>query len=238
MQPGGFTLPRMQDAPNTRFDIANFGELLSDPSRVAMLLSLMHGLTRPASELAEIASVSPPTASAHLKRLLNGKLIRVEQLGRHRYFKLAGPHIADALEAMALHAPQRKLARVLDPGRQIFTNARTCYQHLAGKLGVAWFQALERQKLLRIGGGAFVLSPRGVVRCEGAGLEAAGEWPAGKPCLDWTERQSHLGGPLGSLLTQEMLRKNWLARHKEGRALRLTTAGRRRFADFGVSIPL
>lgn len=227
----------MQDAPNTRFDIANFGELLSDPSRVAMLLSLMHGLTRPASELAEIAGVTPATASAHLKRLLNGKLLRVEQSGRHRYFKLAGSHVADALEAMALHAPQRKAAKILDPGRQIFTNARTCYRHLAGKLGVAWFQALEKQKLLSIGGGALELSRRGVVRCEAAGFETK-RWPAGKPCLDWTERQSHLGGPLGSLLTQEMLRKNWLARHKEGRAVRLTTIGRRRFADFGVTIPL
>jgi DNA-binding transcriptional ArsR family regulator len=227
----------MHDAPNTRFDIANLGELLSDPSRVAMLLSLMHGLTRPASELAEIAGITAATASAHLKRLVNGKLLRVEQLGRHRYFKLAGAHVADALEAMALHAPQRKSAKLLDPARQIFTNARTCYQHLAGKLGVAWLDALERQKLLRIGGGAFELSPRGIVRCTEAGFEVA-RWPAGKPCLDWTERQSHLGGPLGSLLTQEMLRKNWLARNKEGRALRLTAVGRRRFADFGVAIPL
>lgn len=223
------------DAPNTRFDIASFGELLSDPSRVAMLLSLMHGLTRPASELAEIAQVTPSTASAHLKRLLEGSLVRVEQLGRHRYFQLAGPQIADALEAMTLHVPQRKISRPLAPERQIFTNARTCYQHLAGKLGVAFLKALEKQKLIRAGGGGYELSPRGIVRCEEAGFEASNKWPAGKPCLDWTERQSHLGGPLGSLLTQQMLEKRWLARHREGRAVRLTSAGRRRFADFGVA---
>jgi DNA-binding transcriptional ArsR family regulator len=223
------------DAPNTRFDIASFGELLSDPSRVAMLLSLMHGLARPASELAEIARVTPPTASAHLKRLLKGSLVRVEQLGRHRYFTLAGPHIADALEALALHAPQRKMARPLDPARQIFTDARTCYQHLAGKLGVAWLKALEKQKLIRIGGGGYELSPKGIACCEAAGFEALRKWPSGKPCLDWTERQSHLGGPLGSLLTQQMLERKWLTRHREGRAVRLTGMGRRRLADFGVA---
>jgi DNA-binding transcriptional ArsR family regulator len=226
----------MQDAPNSRFDIANFAELLSDPSRVAMLLSLMHGLTRPASELAGIAGVTPATASAHLKRLLNGRLLRVEQLGRHRYFKLAGSSVADALEAMALHAPPRKQVRPLDRDRQIFTNARTCYQHLAGKLGVAWLAALEKQELLKVGGGGFELSNSGIARCEDAGF-AAGEWPSGKPCLDWTERQSHLGGPLGSLLTQQMLQRKWLARHQGGRAVRLTTSGRKQLLSFGVVLP-
>lgn len=141
----------MPDAPNVRFDIASFGELLSDPSRVAMLLSLMHGLTRPATELAEIAGVSQATASAHLKKLLGGSLVRVEQQGRRRY--------------------------------------------------------------------------------------VAPEWLAGKPCLDWTERQNHLGGPLGSLLTQGMLQQEWLVRHRGGRAVRLTTRGRHKLAGLGVELP-
>ncbi len=226
----------MRDAPNVRFDIASFGELLSDPSRVAMLLSLMHGLTRPATELAEIAGVSQATASAHLKKLLGGSLVRVEQRGRHRYFQLAGPQVADALETMALHAPPRKSARPQDFERRIFSNARTCYQHLAGKLGVAWLSALQRQRLLRAGGGGLELSPRGVLRCGDAGLVAP-EWPAGKPCLDWTERQNHLGGPLGSLLTQAMLQQEWLVRHRGGRAVQLTTRGRRKLTALGVELP-
>lgn len=228
--------PAMSDAPNVRFDIASFGELLSDPSRVAMLLSLMHGLTRPATELAEIAGVSQATASAHLKKLLGGSLVRVEQLGRRRYFQLAGPQVADALEAMALHAPPRRSPRPQDAERRIFANARTCYQHLAGKLGVAWLSALQRQGLLRAGGGGLELSPRGIVRCGDAGLIAP-EWPPGKPCLDWTERQNHLGGPLGSLLTQGMLRQEWLVRHRGGRAVRLTTRGRRKLSGLGVELP-
>ncbi|HET7785263.1 MAG TPA: winged helix-turn-helix domain-containing protein [Myxococcales bacterium] len=226
----------MADAPNVRFDIASFGELLSDPSRVAMLLSLMHGLTRPATELAHVAGVSQATASAHLKKLLGGALVRVEQLGRHRYFQLAGPQVADALEAMALHAPPRKPPRPQDPERRIFTHARTCYQHLAGRLGVAWLSALQRQRLLHAGAGGLELSPLGVARCADAGLVAP-EWPAGKPCLDWTERQNHLGGPLGSLLTQAMLEQQWLVRHRAGRAVRLTTRGRRKLTGLGVELP-
>jgi DNA-binding transcriptional ArsR family regulator len=226
----------MSDAPNVRFDIASFGELLSDPSRVAMLLSLLHGLSRPATELAEIAGVSPATASAHLRKLLGGSLVRVEQVGRHRYFQLAGPQVADALEAMALHAPPRNPPRTQDPERRMFTDARTCYQHLAGKLGVAWLSALQRQRLLRAGGGGLELSPRGIVRCGDAGLIAP-KWPAGKPCLDWTERQNHLGGPLGSLLTQGMLQQEWIVRHRGGRAVRLTTRGRRKLTSLGVELP-
>jgi DNA-binding transcriptional ArsR family regulator len=227
----------MSDAPNVRYDIAGFAELLGDPSRVAMLLSLMNGLSRPASELAEIAGVSPPTASAHLAKLLAGSLVRVEQQGRHRYFQLAGPAVAEALEAMALVAPQRSPVRKpADRERAIFATARTCYQHLAGRLGVAWFAALEGQRLLRVGATGFELSPRGVARCEEAGLSAA-KWPAGKPCLDWTERRSHLGGPLGSLLTQQMLERAWLVRHPGGRAVRITTLGRRRLAGLGVALP-
>jgi DNA-binding transcriptional ArsR family regulator len=226
----------MLEPPNLRFDIASLGELFSEPSRVAMLLSLMHGLSRPASELAQIAGVTLPTASAHLKRLLGGRLLTVEQLGRHRYFKLAGPHVAEALEAMALHAPPRRDARPVDRDRQIFNLARTCYQHLAGRLGVLWLSALETEKLLEVGGGGVTLSASGIARCEAAGF-AAPRWPAGKPCLDWTERQTHLGGPLGSLLTQQMLQLDWLARHGASRAVRLTSLGRRKLAGFGVVIP-
>jgi DNA-binding transcriptional ArsR family regulator len=226
----------MSDAPNVRYDIASFAEMLADPSRVAMLLSLMNGLSRPASELAEIAGVSPATASAHLGKLLGGSLVRVERMGRHRYFQLAGPAVADALEAMALHAPPRHARPPPDRDRQIFANARTCYQHLAGRLGVAWFSALERQRLLRVGPSGFELSPRGIARCQEAGL-SSGKWPSGKPCLDWTERRSHLGGPLGSLLTQQMLERRWLVRHKGGRAVRLTDAGRARLVGLGVALP-
>lgn len=219
--------------PNARFDIANFGELVSDPSRVAMLLSLMDGLARPASELADIAGVAKSTASFHLNRLLAGALVLTEPTGRHRYFRLAGDHVADALEALALHAvPRRRLERS-DPERQALSRARTCYKHLAGQLGVAWLAALERLRMIRLRDGALTLDPRGVARFESLGLKPV-RWPAGKPCLDWTERRHHLGGALGVLLTEHLLGARWLARGKDGRALRITSIGRRGFAQFGL----
>jgi DNA-binding transcriptional ArsR family regulator len=219
--------------PSARFDVATFGELVSDPSRVAMLLSLMDGLARPASELATLAGVSPSTASSHLARLLGGGLVLAEPRGRHRYFRLAGDHVADALEAIALHAASGKRRPSVDPARLALSRARTCYRHLAGQLGVAWLGSLESLRLLRLRDGALSLAPRGVARFEELGLSPA-RWPTGKPCLDWTERRNHLGGPLGAALTEHLLALGWLARRAEGRSLRITAKGRAGFASFGL----
>jgi DNA-binding transcriptional ArsR family regulator len=217
-----------------RFDIASFGEIVSDPSRVAMLLSLMDGLARPASELALIAGVTPSTASSHLGRMLSAGFVLAARDGRHRYFRLASDHIADALEVIALSALPGKQVAPLESSGAALSRARTCYKHLAGELGVVGLAALERQRLLRIRNGALALAPRGVARFEGLGLTVA-HWPAGKPCLDWTERRNHLGGALGVLLTQHLLELRWLARRREGRALRITTLGRSGFACFGLT---
>jgi DNA-binding transcriptional ArsR family regulator len=219
--------------PSARFDMANFGELVSDPSRVAMLLSLMDGLARPASELAAIAGVARSTASFHLDRLLVGALVLSEAVGRHRYFRLAGEHVADAIEALALHSAPRRRFAARDPAREALSRARTCYKHLAGQLGVAWLALLERQRLIRLRDGAVTLDRRGIASFEDLGLRP-GRWPTGKPCLDWTERRHHLGGALGVLLTQHLLTLRWLARRKDGRALRITSIGRAGFAKFGL----
>jgi DNA-binding transcriptional ArsR family regulator len=211
--------------PAARFDLASFGELVSEPSRVTMLLSLMDGAARPATELAGLAGVAPATASFHLRRLVEGGLVRVESIGRHRYFQLASDEVADALEAIALlHAP--RAPRPAAPGRRELARARTCSRHLAGALGVAWMAALERARFLRVQDGALVLTRRGVQWCAGSGLEPA-RWPAGKTCLDWTERKSHLGGPLGALLTDHLFALRWIARRRDGRAVRVTTLGQR-----------
>jgi DNA-binding transcriptional ArsR family regulator len=217
----------------SRFDIASFGEIVSDPSRVAMLLSLMDGQARPASELARIAGVTPPTASAHLGRLLRGGFVLAEPRGRHRYFRLAGDRVADALEAIAVGASPRPRSAPSEPSRAQLARARTCYKHLAGALGVAWLAALEARRCLRLEGGAMTLAPRGIACVEELGL-TADAWPRGKPCLDWTERKNHLGGPLGVLLTEHLLAVGWLRRREEGRALRITTKGRSGFARFGL----
>jgi DNA-binding transcriptional ArsR family regulator len=216
--------------PDSRFDITSFGELVSDPSRVTMLLSLMDGRTRPATELARIAKITPQTASFHLQRLVAGGLLRVDRMGRHRYFRLAGEQVADALEAVSLlNVPERPPQVGLSPARLALARARMCYHHLAGRLGVAWLTALEKARFLTVGDGAFVLTKKGTTWFRSSGLSNV-RWPPGKPCLDWTERRNHLGGPLGALLTEHLFTLKWIARRPEGRALRITQTGQRELA--------
>jgi DNA-binding transcriptional ArsR family regulator len=213
--------------PAARYDVAHFGEMVSDPSRVAMLLALLDDSRRPATELAEIARVAPPTASAHLRRLVEGGLLRVEQLGRHRYFRLSSAQVAEAIEALALLSPERPASKARsDPARLALTQARTCYRHLAGRLGVAWFGALERLRYLALDEGELSLTEAGRGFFAERGLEPA-RWPAGKPCLDWTERRHHLGGPLATLLTDHLFALRWLARRPDSRAVRITATGER-----------
>jgi DNA-binding transcriptional ArsR family regulator len=220
-------------SPATRWSLAHFGELVGDPSRVAMLLSLMDGESRPASELAAIAGVTPPTASFHLGRLVAGGLVRVEPQGRHRFYAIASGEVADALEAVASLHPAPVVP--MSPERRALAHARTCYQHLAGRLGVAWLSALERARFLRVDDGAIALTRRGIGWCSDAGLAPA-RWPTGKLCLDWTERKNHLGGPLGALLTQHLFERRWIARRREARAVRVTVQGQQALRKLGVDL--
>lgn len=220
--------------PAARFDLATFGELVSDPSRVAMLLALMDGAARPASELARLAGIAPSTASFHLQRLVGGGLVRVDAVGRHRYARLASSRVAEALEAVALvRRPDTR--RALTAEQRLLAGARTCYRHLAGGVGVAWLIALEDARLVRARGGALTLTRRGQDWCRERGLETA-RWPGGKHCLDWTERRHHLGGPLGALLTGHLFALGWLARRRgdPDRAVRVTATGRRELVRLAV----
>ena len=214
--------------PAARFEIASLGELVGEPSRVAMLLALLDGSARPATELADLAGVTRATASSHLRRLREGGLLSVEPRGRHRYFRLAGERVADLIETLALAGPRgRTRPSARDPARQALERARTCYRHLAGRLGVACYEALERQHLLSLEGGGLRLTRRGQARFEALGLKVA-RWPSGKACLDWTERRSHLGGALGTLVSQHLFDLGWIARRKDGngRAVEVTPLGR------------
>jgi DNA-binding transcriptional ArsR family regulator len=209
------------------FDIAAFGELTSDPSRVRMLLSLMDGQARPATELARIAGVSASTASAHLKKLMIGGLVALQPVGRHRYYQLGGDAVAEALEAVSLLRPVRAPQRP-DPKRAAFTDARTCWRHVAGRLGVAVFSALERRRLIAMRDAELALTSRGIELCRSLDQDQA-RWPVGKPCVDLTERRLHLGGSLGTLLSSRFFALGWVARVDDGRTLRVTSKGKREF---------
>jgi len=209
-------------------DFALAASLLADPARAAMLARLMDGRSWTATELAKAAGVAPSTGSSHLARLLDQGWIVVHPQGRHRYFRLADEGIASFLESFACisHSP-----RARTPGERQACAAlracRLCYDHLAGRLGVAFTQSLlDRQWL----DASFQLTGAG-----GDGLEARGLGLAvqpGRGCMDWSERRLHLAGPLGRALADALLGAKWLQRDPGSRALWVTPLGLDRLGQF------
>lgn len=208
--------------------IASTASLLAEPSRAAMLLHLLGGRQASASDLAAVAGVSAATGSAHLAKLLDGGLLRVQARGRHRYFALADESVARLLESLASvseRAPDNPVWR--HPARARLKFARCCYRHLAGELGVRLFSGL-------VGRGAFEAAAEGLaLRAEGhtalheLGFSAA---PSGRrrryayACHDWSEGVDHLAGELAEQLLRHFMEQDWL-RAREGRELGLTPRG-------------
>lgn len=228
----------MTAASLNRYQLAELGALLAEPARAAMLLALMDGGARPAGELARAAGVGAATASAHLKRLLDGGLLGVCAQGRHRYYRLASDEVAAWLEALALPQGPRALPKA--SADVALCRARTCYRHLAGALGVALCDAWLERGWLQSTADGLHLSPLALEALHRTG------WPAerverlpglrGRGCLDWTERRLHVGGPLGVALTGAMLDAGWLRRAERGRALLPSADGLRRLAALGVRL--
>ncbi len=220
-------------------DLALIANLIGEPARAKMLSRLLEGPARTAGELAREVGLSPQTVSGHLGQLLEGGLVRVEAQGRHRYYRLAGPDVARALEALSLLAPTRA-APVKVPSPLRF--ARTCYDHLAGRLGVDLADALEQRGYLEASEETWALTPAGEHFLERLGVEAGplsrGRRAFARRCLDWSERRAHVGGALGAALAERLFALRWIARRTEGRGVRLTVEGRRGFdRELGLSWP-
>lgn len=220
--------------------LVRLGGLLSEPARARMLLSLMDGRQRPATELAQLAGITPQTASEHLRLLVDSGALQVTPQGRHRYYRLASELWAETLESMAAmdlpNLPQPPPRGNISQLAQ----ARLCYKHLAGRLGVAWAETLQERGWLHGASLHFELSPKGLAALRQQQLLDADEDPrrlAAKPCLDWTERRHHLAGPLANLLTQRMLERRWLIRSRQARVLMTTLEGQRGLRRLGVELP-
>jgi DNA-binding transcriptional ArsR family regulator len=217
-------------------DIAFVAGLLADATRAAMCQALAGGEARPAGELAARAGVSAQTASNHLAKLIAGRLLRVEQQGRWRYYRLAGPEVGHAVEALAVVAPPRSDPSAGDgmpyAARQL-RDARTCYSHLAGRLGVALADTLLAERWLEEDRGAYRVTPAGSRALGALGIEARGRpgQPAARRCLDWTERRPHVAGPVGTALASLALDRGWVRRLRGTRAVAVTPAGRTRFRE-------
>jgi DNA-binding transcriptional ArsR family regulator len=209
-------------------NIAFVANLMADPSRAAMCLALAGGEARPAGELAARAGVSAQTASNHLAKLIAGRILRVEQQGRWRYYRLAGAEVGYAVEALAVVAPPLPSHAESNGHDRRLKDARTCYSHLAGRLGVALADALVAERWLEDVGRAYRVTPKGARSLRALGIEAngrRGQAPA-RRCLDWTERRPHVAGPVGTAIAELALRRGWVRRMRGTRALLVTPSGR------------
>jgi len=215
-------------SPEPRF--ARIAAMIGDPTRARMLAALMGGQYLAAGELAETAGVTAATASAHLAQLVDNELVVVRTQGRHRYFRLADADIGHALEALSLVAERAAGADKWSQGAyKPLKAARSCYSHLAGELGVAWFEGMLARGTLVPREGEFVLSDAGRHELESLGiaLPSGGARRYAYPCLDWSERRDHLAGALAVSLLDHALAQGWLRRQAGSRALSLTPGGRR-----------
>ncbi len=209
--------------------MAAVASLVGDTARARMLDALADGRVLAAGELAYTARVSAPTASAHLARLVDGGLLKVIQQGRHRYYRLSSRRVADMIEQLMLVAavdgPPRYRPR--GPRDHLFTLARTCWDHLAGRVGVAIADALIGGDYLVLEDDAGVVTPKGAILLREFGINLAhdGKRVFCRPCIDWIERRPHLAGVLGSELAARCFALGWVERVRDGRAVKITGAG-------------
>ncbi|MFJ9694029.1 ArsR/SmtB family transcription factor [Kitasatospora sp. NPDC101183] len=221
--------------------LAETAALLADRTRAAFCLALLDGRAWTAGELARHAGVRPSTASEHLSRLIAGGLLTEERQGRHRYVRLAGPEAATLVETLSSYSPPAPRPTSLRESTRLTAEARarTCYDHLAGRLGVALADAMIDRGLVATDSGLAVTPTGRAWLADSLAFSppARSRRPLVRSCLDWTERRPHLAGALGAALRTTALTRDWLHPVGTGRALALTPEGTRAFRDLlGVEL--
>jgi DNA-binding transcriptional ArsR family regulator len=228
----------MSNAPQ----IAEVAALVGDPARANMLVALLGGQALTATELAYAAGVSPQTTSGHLGKLSAARLVILMKQGRHRYYRLAGPHVGHMLETImhvAMDGPPRfqPRSKIDDQMRR----ARTCYDHIAGVLGVGLADSMTSRDFVVLGEEAGEVTSAGTAFLTSLGVDLAGARAKRRvfcrPCLDWTERRAHIGGAVGAALAKRCFELKWIQQVRDSRALAITPAGRRGLVEaFGLSV--
>jgi DNA-binding transcriptional ArsR family regulator len=218
----------MKDGPN----IARVAALFGDPARADALTALMSGRALTATELAATAGVTKQTMSAHLSKLLDASLVAVDQQGRHRYFRLADDDVAGLLECLMGVAFRSGACRILaSPREPALRKARICYDHLAGEVGVAVYEALLHHRVLKMSQTGLKLTESGIEWFAHIGVDAVAvarqRRTFCRPCMDWSERRYHLAGSLGAALLFRFHDLGWAKRDKNSRVIRLTPKGDR-----------
>ena len=221
-------------------DLARIGRALGAPARATMVQVLLDGAPHPAGELARAAGVSSATASEHLAVLVAAELATVEQAGRHRRYTLAGPRVAQALELLGAAASPPVTSLRLSREQRRVRRARTCYDHLAGQLGVALAERLVEQEWVDPAL-TTVTSAGRTALAERLGIDLddppSGRRPLLRACRDWTERRDHIAGTLGARLAATALAEGWVARRAASRGLTITGHGHAVLERLGVALP-
>ncbi len=228
-----------------KVDISKVGALLADPARAAIIVALCGEHALPASELAERARISASTTSIHLTKLMEAGWVELARYGRHHYYRLTSPQVAKLLEQAMSVAPARS---ALKPESEHTHHqhqhgdlrlARTCYDHLAGKLGVALTDTLVQQGVLEAVDKDFILTGHSHAMLKDLGVDvavAAKQRRAfARRCLDWTERRDHLGGALGAAICTTWLEQGWVQRQEQSRALCVTSVGEVQLRNWGIT---
>jgi len=220
--------------------IAEVAALVGDPTRATMLSALVDGRAMSANELALAARITPQTASTHLGRLTKAGLLAVDRNGRHRYFRLATPKVAEMIEGIvAVALENRPRFSPVSPQARAVDAARICYDHLAGRLSVDLTDALIARDFIVIHDGGAAITTAGARFFSEFGIplpaRRSARHPACRLCLDWTERRPHIAGSLGAAITQRFFDLGWIERMRRSHAVIVTPLGRRRLEEtFGV----
>jgi len=218
-------------------EVAKIAALVGETTRTRMLLALGDGRALPAGELAACADITAQTASGHLAQLVMAGLLTMVRQGRHRYYRLASSHVAALLESVmvvAATSPRPMVSSRVDPALQ---QGRTCYNHLAGRLGVAICDALVQAHRVILDDAGAHITPGGLVFLESMGIDIRGirRHPYARTCIDWSERRPHLGGTIGIAIHKRCLELAWIVPHLDSRAVRVTDLGKKQFlSQFGI----
>ena len=209
--------------------IAGTAALIGEPARANMLTALLNGAALTASELALEAGVTKQTASSHLAKLLDGGLLKIEKQGRHRYYALADGEVARLLEALMGVAGRRPTRVRVGPKEPALRRARVCYDHLAGDLGVALYDALLERELIAARGGDLAPTRKGreILEKFGVDMRSLAQSPRllCRPCLDWSVRRHHMAGGLGAALLERFFGLGWARRKRASRVVEFTPPG-------------
>ena len=223
-------------------DLAAVGRALGDTHRARFVLALLGGQELSAGDLAARAGTSSSLTSAHLAKLLESGLVSATRRGRQRHYRLAGQEIAQAIEALLVISPQRSASGLSSVTKgKALQRARTCYDHLAGRLGVALADAFEQEHIITAADGGWALTSQGERRLSTLSLDPGalhrGRRPVLLSCPDWTERRPHMAGLLGQVLASKLLELTWVRHIPGSRAVAITPLGEQQLlTEFAVQV--